>query len=79
MLTWNSLKQAVLIPFVCASMRQTSAKDIDLPFLETEEFKKRAASLRGSIMIVGPLLARFGKTEVAVPFQRDKHYPHLHA
>ena len=36
------------------------AKDIDLAYLETEDFKKRASSLRGSIMIVGPLLARFG-------------------
>jgi UDP-N-acetylglucosamine 1-carboxyvinyltransferase len=43
------------------------AKDIDLPFLETEEFKKRAASLRGSIMIVGPLLARFGKGFIPKP------------
>ena len=43
------------------------AKDIDLPFLESEEFKKRAASLRGSIMIVGPLLARFGKGFIPKP------------
>jgi UDP-N-acetylglucosamine 1-carboxyvinyltransferase len=43
------------------------AKDIDLEFLETEEFKKRAASLRGSIMIVGPLLARFGKGFIPKP------------
>jgi UDP-N-acetylglucosamine 1-carboxyvinyltransferase len=37
------------------------AKDIDLAYLESEDFKKRASALRGSIMIVGPLLARFGK------------------
>jgi len=36
------------------------AKDIDLKYLESEDFKKRASSLRGSIMIVGPLLARYG-------------------
>lgn len=36
------------------------AKDIDLEYLKSEDFKQRAASLRGSIMIVGPLLARFG-------------------
>ncbi|MFA9210981.1 MAG: hypothetical protein ACEQR5_04100, partial [Moraxellaceae bacterium] len=30
------------------------AKDIDMSYLETEDFKKRAGSLRGSIMIVGP-------------------------
>jgi UDP-N-acetylglucosamine 1-carboxyvinyltransferase len=36
------------------------AKDIDLKYLESEDFKMRASSLRGSIMIVGPLLARYG-------------------
>ena len=34
--------------------------EINLNFLTTSEFKKQAASLRGSIMIVGPMLARFG-------------------
>lgn len=43
------------------------AKDIDLAYLESEDFKKRAASLRGSIMIVGPLLARFGKGYIPKP------------
>ncbi len=43
------------------------AKDIDLEYLGTEDFKKRAASLRGSIMIVGPLLARFGKAFIPKP------------
>lgn len=36
------------------------AKDIDLDYLQTDDFKDRASSLRGSVMIVGPLLARFG-------------------
>ena len=36
------------------------AKDIDLDYLQTDDFKYRASSLRGSVMIVGPLLARFG-------------------
>jgi len=36
------------------------AKEIDLEYLQTEDFKKRASSLRGSVMIMGPLLARFG-------------------
>jgi UDP-N-acetylglucosamine 1-carboxyvinyltransferase len=36
------------------------AKDVDLDYLKTEDFKNRASSLRGSVMIVGPLLARFG-------------------
>lgn len=43
------------------------AKDIDLQYLESDDFKKRAGSLRGSIMIVGPLLARFGRGFIPKP------------
>lgn len=40
---------------------------VNLDFLKTEEFKQKAASLRGSVMIVGPLLARFGKAYIPQP------------
>ncbi|MHA7102833.1 UDP-N-acetylglucosamine 1-carboxyvinyltransferase [Roseivirga pacifica] len=43
------------------------AKDVDIDYLETEEFRKKASSLRGSIMILGPLLARFGKGKISKP------------
>lgn len=43
------------------------AKDINLDYLTSEEFKKKGAALRGSIMIVGPLLARFGKAWIPKP------------
>lgn len=43
------------------------AKEIDIDYLGTEDFKNRAGSLRGSIMIVGPLLARFGKGYIPKP------------
>lgn len=43
------------------------AKDIDLKYLQSEKFKKKGASLRGSIMIVGPLLARFKKAYMPRP------------
>ena len=36
------------------------ADDLNLEYLESEKFKQDGSSLRGSIMIVGPLLARFG-------------------
>ena len=36
------------------------AKEVNLEYMQTEDFKNRASSLRGSVMIVGPLLARFG-------------------
>ncbi len=43
------------------------ADEINLAYLESEKFKKDGASLRGSIMVVGPLLARFGKGYIPKP------------
>lgn len=43
------------------------AGDIDFSYLETEEFRMQSASLRGSIMIVGPLLSRFGRAYIPRP------------
>lgn len=43
------------------------ADDINLKYLESEAFKRDGSSLRGSIMIVGPLLARFGKGYIPRP------------
>jgi UDP-N-acetylglucosamine 1-carboxyvinyltransferase len=43
------------------------ARDINLDYLHSEEFRTRGAGLRGSIMILGPLLARFGKGFIPKP------------
>jgi UDP-N-acetylglucosamine 1-carboxyvinyltransferase len=43
------------------------ADAIDLNYLESEKFKNDGSSLRGSIMIVGPLLARFGRGYIPRP------------
>ena len=43
------------------------ADAINMGYLESEAFKKEGSSLRGSIMIVGPLLARFGKGYIPKP------------
>ncbi len=43
------------------------ADDLNLGYLESPEFKEKGSSLRGSIMIVGPLLARFGKGFIPKP------------
>src|SRR6195952_2268994 len=43
------------------------AKNIDLDFFQSEAFKEKGGGLRGSIMIVGPLLARFGKASIPKP------------
>ena len=43
------------------------ADDIDIEYLNSQTFKKKGASLRGSVMILGPLLARFGKGYIPKP------------
>lgn len=43
------------------------AKEINLDYLNSEEFIHKCASLRGSVLMIGPLLARFGKAVVAKP------------
>lgn len=43
------------------------AKEVDLDYLKSEDFKSRASGLRGSVMIIGPLLARFGKAFMPKP------------
>ena len=43
------------------------AENIDLAYMQGDDFKKRASSLRGSIMIMGPLIARFGKAYFPKP------------
>jgi UDP-N-acetylglucosamine 1-carboxyvinyltransferase len=44
-----------------------TAKTVNLEYLESPEYRKKAASLRGSIMVLGPLLARFGKSRIPKP------------
>ena len=43
------------------------ANNVNVDYLNTPEFKKKGSSLRGSIMIVGPLLSRFGKGYIPKP------------
>ena len=43
------------------------ADELDLNFLNSREFRKKGAALRGSIMIIGPLLTRFGKGYIPSP------------
>ena len=43
------------------------ANNVDINYLESEDFKKKGGGLRGSVMVVGPLLARFGKGYIPKP------------
>ncbi|MFA6875220.1 MAG: UDP-N-acetylglucosamine 1-carboxyvinyltransferase [Parabacteroides sp.] len=43
------------------------ADQIDFDYLQTDDFLKKSSSLRGSVMIVGPLVSRFGKALIPKP------------
>ena len=43
------------------------ADELNLEFLASDEYVKKCAALRGSVLMMGPLLARFGKAVVAEP------------
>ena len=44
-----------------------TAANIDMAYLQSAEFKKKSGRLRGSVMIAGPLLARYGKAYIPKP------------
>ena len=43
------------------------ADNVDLNYLQSDEFLRKCSSLRGSVMLVGPLVARFGKALISKP------------
>jgi len=57
----------VIVEKIAADTYTFIAKDIDQDFFQSETFKSKGGGLRGSIMIVGPLLARFGKASIPKP------------
>src|SRR5690554_3234065 len=43
------------------------ASTVNISYLQSKEYARQAASLRGSVMVIGPLLARFGKGFIPQP------------
>ncbi len=43
------------------------ARDIDFDYLNTEDYRQRCMRLRGSVMLIGPMLARFGRGFIPRP------------
>ena len=43
------------------------ARDIDFDYIRTEDYRKRCTRLRGSVMLIGPMLARFGVGYIPKP------------
>lgn len=44
-----------------------TARSVNVEFLSTDAYKKKATALRGSIMLLGPILARYGKASIPKP------------
>ncbi len=57
----------VKVERLSSSSYRFQAEDIDIEYLTTDEFKRKAANLRGSVMMLGPMLARFGKGYIPKP------------
>ncbi len=60
-------KMGVEVKKMGAEEYHFKAENIDVDYLISEDFKERAAGLRGSVMILGPLVARFGKAYLPQP------------
>lgn len=61
------IKLGVKVEKISKGTYTFEAKNVDLDYLESDQFKIDGRGLRGSIMIVGPLLARFGKGYIPKP------------
>ena len=57
----------VIVEKIDESTYSFQAKDINLDYLQSKEYRDRAARLRGSVMVIGPLLARFGVGYIPKP------------
>ncbi|MDE7081362.1 MAG: UDP-N-acetylglucosamine 1-carboxyvinyltransferase [Muribaculaceae bacterium] len=57
----------VKINFIDPHTCEFQADELDFKYIETPDYRRRAASLRGSVMIIGPLLSRFGHAVLPKP------------
>ncbi len=57
----------VLVERLAPDAYSFTAKNVNMEYLQSDEFLRQSASLRGSVMIVGPLVARFGYAVIPKP------------
>ena len=60
-------KMGVIVTHPAEDTYTFEAREIDFDYLQSDDYRKRAARLRGSVMIIGPLLARFGEGYIPKP------------
>lgn len=57
----------VKVRYITPSEVEFQADDIDLDYISSEQYARKAMALRGSVMVMGPLVARFGKASMPRP------------
>ncbi len=57
----------VVVEQLSESSYRFQAHEVDLEYLKTDDFRTQGSALRGSVMILGPLLARFRKAQIPKP------------
>ena len=57
----------VKVQYIDKSSYTFQADEVNLAYIQSEEFMQKCSSLRGSVMLLGPLVARFGKALISKP------------
>lgn len=60
-------RMGVEVERLAADAYAFTAREIDFDYVRSEDYRRRCARLRGSVMLIGPMLARFGKGYVPKP------------
>ena len=60
-------KMGVKVTFLEKGKYAFTADAVDLNFLDTQDYKTHAKQLRGSVMLVGPMLSKYGKGSIPRP------------
>ncbi len=60
-------KMGVVVRKLSDDSYSFQAKDIDLEYIKSDDYRSRCAKLRGSVMLIGPMLARFGVSYIPKP------------
>ena len=60
-------EMGVIVKYNTPSECEFQADDVNLDYIRTEEYRRKAESLRGSVMVLGPMVARFGVAALPKP------------
>ena len=78
-------EMGVKVKYNTPSECEFQADDVNLDYIRTEEYRRKAESLRGSVMVLGPMVARFGVAALPKPGgdkigrrRLDTHFTGLH-